>query len=70
VEKILYNNDITGGDKMSKKALALYFDVSIRTINRWLDRGLPHEHVYHGLRKDLSFNLEVVQNWLKSERRG
>lgn len=54
---------------MTKKELALYFNITLRTINRWLERGLPHKYVYHGLRKDLDFDLEEVQNWLKSERR-
>lgn len=52
---------------VSKRKVAEHFGVSTRTIERWMDRGLPHDRPY-GDRGHVRFKLGLCDDWAQRRR--
>ena len=52
---------------LSKRALSVHLQKSVRTIERWVrDEGMPRTRTRKG---HLRFSLREVESWLQDERR-
>lgn len=50
---------------MTSKELAEHFNVSMKTIQRWVDRGCPYKNP-PGMTRRRFFRLDLVNEWLYS----
>ncbi len=51
----------------TKAEVAEHFSVSVRTIDRWMTRGMPYEKPFEG--GSVRFNLSACEEWFRRLRR-
>lgn len=52
----------------SKRQVARWFGVSVRTVERWMRRGLPYLRLGPTSKHPVRFRREDVERWLDPSR--
>ena len=66
-----YKSETSAPTYVSKSEVAKTFSVSIRTVERWMQRGCPHHRFgVAGVDCLLRFKIDAVEEWLIAQRKG
>ena len=54
---------------MTITELAERLNVSRQTVYNWIEKGMPHEVKYHGLRSETKLDFDEVILWINEQKR-
>ncbi len=65
----MINNNTNTKTDIDAYKLAHILNISHTTVYRWLEQGLPYYTIVKGTKEVKRFNIELVEDWVKRNKR-